>query len=76
MPDGFALTTDAFDRFLASNALNTEVSQEKVKAAIIPPDVTKALLTAVEELGDVPPAVGSSMVAKDLPIASFTGQWL
>jgi len=75
VPDGFVLTTSAFDRFLAANALGPDSSQEAVAAATLPTDVVDALLTAAERLGDVPLAVRSSGVAEDLPNASFAGQY-
>ncbi|HEY7849256.1 MAG TPA: PEP/pyruvate-binding domain-containing protein [Ktedonobacterales bacterium] len=75
VPVGFVLTADAFDRFLAANALNLGSAQEAVAAASLPPDVAGALLTAAQELGDVPLAVRSSALAEDLPEASFAGQY-
>ena len=75
VPDGFVLTTDAFDRFLAANALGPDISPEAVIAATLPTDVAGTLLTAAEGLGDVPLAVRSSAVAEDLPDASFAGQY-
>ncbi len=75
VPDGFVLTTDAFDRFLAANALGPDSSPEEVIAATLPTDVAGTLLTAAEGLGDVPLAVRSSAVAEDLPDASFAGQY-
>jgi pyruvate,water dikinase len=75
VPDGFVLTTSAFDRFLAANALGPDSSPEAVAAATLPTDVADALLAAAEGLGDVPLAVRSSAVAEDLPNASFAGQY-
>lgn len=75
VPDGVVLTTAAFDRFLAVNALSVESAHEAVAAASLPTDVADALLSAVEDLGDVPLAVRSSAVAEDLPGASFAGQY-
>src|SRR5579864_4319107 len=75
VPDGFVLTTSAFDRFLAANALGPGSSPEAVAAASLPTDVADALLAAAERLGDVPLAVRSSAVAEDLPDASFAGQY-
>jgi rifampicin phosphotransferase len=75
VPDGFVLTIDAFDLFLAVNALGPDSSQEAMVAATLPTDVADALLAASEVLGDFPLAVRSSGVAEDLPNASFAGQY-
>src|SRR5260370_12362252 len=75
VPDGFVLTTSAFDRFLAVNALGTDSSPEAVAAATLPTDVADALLAAAEGLGDVPLAVRSYGIDEDLPNASFAGQY-
>ena len=75
VPDGFVLTTDAFDRFLAANAIGPDISPEDVIAAALPSDVAEALLAAAAALGDVPLAVRSSGAAEDLPDASFAGQY-
>ncbi len=75
VPEGFVLTTAAFDRFLACNPLGPDSSPEKVAAGLLPADVEHALFAAVAELGDVPLAVRSSGVAEDLSGASFAGQY-
>jgi rifampicin phosphotransferase len=75
VPDGFVLTTSAFDRFLAVNALGPDSSPEAVAAATLPTDVADALLAAAGGLGDVPLAVRSSGIDEDLPNASFAGQY-
>lgn len=75
VPDGFVLTTSAFDRFLATNAFGPDISQEAVITAMLPTDVAEALLAAADALGDIPLAVRSSGVAEDLPGASFAGQY-
>ncbi len=75
VPDGFSLTTEAFQAFLDTNALGAENSAEEVRAAPVPPDVTEALLVAAKELGNVPLAVRSSGVAEDLADASYAGQY-
>src|SRR6202011_3990689 len=66
VPDGFVLTTSAFDRFLAANTLGTDSSPEAVAAASLPIDVAGALLAAAEGLGDIPLAVRSSGIDEDL----------
>jgi pyruvate,water dikinase len=75
VPDGFVLTTGAFDRFLAANPLGSDISPEAVIAATLPNDVAEALLAAADALGDVPLAVRSSGTAEDLPGTSFAGQY-
>src|SRR5260370_3153692 len=75
VPDGFVLTTAAFDRFLAANHLGQGSSPEAMTAASLPTDIAAALLAAAAVLGDVPLAVRSSAVAEDLPDASFAGQY-
>ncbi len=75
VPDGFVLTTGAFDRFLTVNALGPDISPEAVIAATLPTDVAEALLAAADALGDIPLAVRSSGSAEDLPGASFAGQY-
>src|ERR1700730_12948959 len=75
VPDGFVLTTSAFDRFLAVNALGPDSSPQAVAAASLRTDIADALLAAAEGLGDVPLAVRSSGIDEDLPNASFAGQY-
>src|SRR5258708_13643391 len=74
VPDGFVLTTDAFDRFLMANALSPDLSPEAVIGSPLPADVAEALLVAANALGDIPLAVRSSGSAEALPGASFAGQ--
>ena len=75
VPDGFVLTTSAFDRFIAANVLGPDSSPEAVAAASMPAVVVDSLLAAAGVLGDIPLAVRSSGVAEDLPNASFAGQY-
>src|SRR5579864_2794200 len=70
VPNGLVLTTDAFVRCLAANALGPHISSEDMIAATLPTDVVEALLAAANQLGDLPLAVRSSGVAEDLPEAS------
>src|SRR5690242_21761055 len=69
VPDGFVLTTQAFERFLASGP-GFESSPEAMAATELPDDVKEELLIAAASLGNVPVAVRSSGVAEDLPGAS------
>ena len=75
VPNGFVLTIDAFDCFLAANTLGPDSSPEAVAAASMPIVVADALLASADVLGDVPLAVRSSGVVEDLPEASFAGQY-
>src|SRR5579863_5787806 len=75
VPNGFVLTTDAFDHFLAANAFGPDISPEAVIAATLPIDVAEALLAAADALGDVSLAVRSSGTTEDLSGASFAGQY-
>jgi phosphohistidine swiveling domain-containing protein len=75
VPDGFVLTTGAFDRFLKALAPGPDISPEAVIAATLPTAVAEALLAAADALGDVSLAVRSSGTTEDLPGASFAGQY-
>src|SRR5579859_7548272 len=75
VPNGFVLTTDAFDRYLNVNALGQGNPPEDMIAATLPTDVAEALLAAANALGSLPLAVRSSGSAEDLPGASFAGQY-
>src|SRR5439155_6119140 len=75
VPDGFVLTTDAYMRFLTANALRRDSSAETAAKALLPPDLTDAVLAAAARLDAAPLAVRSSAVAEDLPGASFAGQY-
>lgn len=75
VPDGFVVTTYAFERFLAANNLGSDVLQETALAASFPEDVADALRDAFAKLGKTSVAVRSSGVAEDLPGASFAGQY-
>lgn len=75
VPDGFVLTTEAFERFLASNALDAGSSLEEVAAAPLPPDIEALLYAAAAPFAETALAVRSSGVAEDLSGASFAGQY-
>jgi hypothetical protein len=87
VPLGFVITTAAYDRFVAQNALADAIvralaDQPGVGASIraaferapIPPEIARAILAAYEQLGSGPVAVRSSATAEDLPEAAFAGQ--
>ena len=75
VPDGFVLTTQAFDRFVNANALSETNSPEQVANAPLPSDIADAIRAAVEPLNGTGLAVRSSGVAEDLAGASFAGQY-
>ena len=76
VPDGFVLTTAAFERFLSRNSFAADSSPQSVEMGHMPDDVAGALRKAVADLGNVPLVVRSSGVAEDLPVASFAGQYM
>ena len=55
VPDGFVLTTSAFDRFMAANVLGPDSSPEAVAAASMPAVVVDSLLAAAECTRRYPP---------------------
>jgi len=75
VPDGFAITTHAFDHFIEANAINETYPPEKVAKAELPHAVQVALRAASVKLNGSPLAVRSSGVAEDLEGASFAGQY-
>ncbi|MBI3972948.1 MAG: hypothetical protein HY332_16850 [Chloroflexi bacterium] len=54
VPEGFVLTTAAFERFLAANALGLAATPEAILAAQLPADIEPVLRSAAAALGDVP----------------------
>jgi rifampicin phosphotransferase len=83
VPPGFAVTTAAYDRFVAHSRLLETISRipssgtairAAFEAAPIPPEVEQNILAAYRQLGPGPVAVRSSATAEDLPQASFAGQ--
>ena len=75
VPDGFAVTTQAFDHFIKVNALDETHSLETVANAELPSEIHEALRVAALKLNGAPLAVRSSGVAEDLEGASFAGQY-
>jgi rifampicin phosphotransferase len=75
VPDGFALTTQAFDRFVKENALDGTQPAQEVGKAPVPREVLDALRTVSYKLDGARLAVRSSGVAEDLEGASFAGQY-
>ncbi len=90
VPDGFIVTTAAYERFVEANDLGAWIrstvegapgAQEashlirtRFAAASTPPEVAGALQEAYTSLGSPPVAVRSSATAEDLPDLSFAGQ--
>src|SRR5919201_3947859 len=64
VPDGFVLTTDAYERFLAANAFNRDGSADTVAGASLPQDLAAAVLVAAGRFDTAPAAVRSSAVAE------------
>jgi len=75
VPEGFVVTTDAFERFLTINGLAPNSSPETVSTAPLPLEMEQAIRNALIHSGEVPLAVRSSGVAEDLAGASYAGQY-
>lgn len=75
VPDGFALTIEAFDHFVRLNSLDSNPSQEDVVLAELPTEIENALCIALLHFDGTPLAVRSSAVAEDSDGASFAGQY-
>src|SRR5919107_1778447 len=87
VPDGFVVTTAAYDGFVAHNRLGETITRPHrepqdngatIRAAFerapIPPEIERNILAAYREHGEGPVAVRSSATAEDLPEAAFAGQ--
>lgn len=87
VPPGFAVTTIAYDCFVAHSCLHEIIirslreqpeSGTAIRAAFaaapVPPEVEQNILAAYQQLGQGPVAVRSSATAEDLPEAAFAGQ--
>lgn len=81
VPDGFVITTAAYDEYLATHHLRSELAcartGEQARALFdrpIPEDLADAIRVAYHDLGAGPVAVRSSATAEDLEDASFAGQ--
>lgn len=74
VPDGFVLTTAAFERFVAENSFSADTPATTVAHGHIPDPITEAFRAAVE--AQTPVAVRSSGTAEDLADASFAGQYV
>ncbi len=82
VPDGFVVTTAAYDAFVAANDLDARLTTTDSAAAVaalfreslIPTEIADAVAEGYHRLGEGPVAVRSSATAEDLPGASFAGQ--
>jgi len=73
VPDGFVITTEAFDKYI--NSLQHDITPQTVIAGAVPPDIIDAVSSAAAEFSETDLAVRSSGIAEDLPDASFAGQY-
>lgn len=73
VPPGFAITTEAYDAFLA--AAPGPRSMERLLERPLPEGAIDAIKHVMRTWGDVPLAVRSSSVSEDLEGASFAGQY-
>ena len=73
VPEGFALTTEAFPDLAHQNRWHADASMAESAHTVVPPRVAAALRASLAVLGDVPVAVRSSAVEEDLGNASFAG---
>ncbi|MPZ13215.1 MAG: phosphoenolpyruvate synthase [Chloroflexi bacterium] len=87
VPDGFVITTAAYDRVLGESSLAETIDgalrdeqqdgariRRAFEQAPVPEGVERELLAAYRQLGEGPVAVRSSATAEDLPEAAFAGQ--
>ena len=85
VPQGFVITTTAYDLMVRSNELqhNIVAASSRGDAALvrtgfekatIPPEVEQAILEGYRRMGGGSVAVRSSATAEDLPQAAFAGQ--
>ncbi len=85
VPDGFVVTTAAYDAFVAAGDLDSRLDRLAADAdpdalgalfasTEIPAEIADAVTAGYAALGAGPVAVRSSATAEDLPEASFAGQ--
>lgn len=82
VPDGFVVTTAAYDAFVATNDLDARLTATDSAATVgalfreatMPADIADAVTESYRRLGEGAVAVRSSATAEDLPGASFAGQ--
>ncbi|WP_437656812.1 PEP/pyruvate-binding domain-containing protein [Sorangium sp. So ce1182] len=87
VPDGFVVTTAAYDDVVLKSGLveavarpldaahpGSEALRRAIESVALPDDLARAIVAAHEQLGRGPVAVRSSATAEDLPHAAFAGQ--
>lgn len=79
VPDGFAVTAEAYRTFIQENEINCELTagaiQEKIRAGRFSKEIQSEILGMYDSMGtNRRVAVRSSATAEDLPEASFAGQ--
>ena len=81
VPDGFVVTTDAYQAVVTTADLRVDepvdggaALRAAFEAVVVPDDVRAAIGEAYTALGGGPVAVRSSATAEDLPGAAFAGQ--
>ena len=81
VPNGFVITTTAYDQVAAAAGLDELVAagdaagvRERLEQASLPLELAAEISNAYAQLGAPPVAVRSSATAEDLPGASFAGQ--
>jgi phosphoenolpyruvate synthase/pyruvate phosphate dikinase len=78
-PEGFVITTKAYDHFLEFNGISTEDENiaERIREGLMPPVLSQVIKDAFKEyLQNSPCAVRSSSPFEDLKSASFAGQYV
>lgn len=65
VPEGFVLTTRAFERFVRENELKPGASAESVSRAPVPSEIAQVLFKAAATFGAFSLAVRSSATAED-----------
>lgn len=74
VPEGYVLTTKAFERFLEVNGL-TAPTVDGISSGKVPKEIKQAFVAVLGSIGDSLLAVRSSATSEDLATASFAGQY-
>lgn len=78
VPEGFCITTKAYDFFIEFNSISEEDTEtgDEIRKGVIPPLLEEIIRNAYTQyIGGKPCAVRSSSPAEDLKSASFAGQY-
>lgn len=75
VPDGFAVTTDAFNALLEASGIEGAPNTARILESWMPTEIKRAIHKAMATIGDVSVAVRSSGIAEDGTGASFAGQY-